>query len=85
MQHIERLVVRMQKPLCDFDRFLTERSYVNMEYFYEIIGTQLLAAMRYEEAIHYLNQVRRVMHTDQCIFILQNKTKILLYNRTERL
>ena len=47
----------MQNPLCDFDRFLNERSYVNMEYFYEIIGTQLLAAMRYKEAIHYLSQV----------------------------
>ena len=57
VQHIERLVVRMQNPLCDFDRFLNERSYVNMEYFYEIIGTQLLAAMRYKEAIHYLSQV----------------------------
>ena len=57
VQHIERLVVRMQNPLCYFDRFLNERSYVNMEYFYEIIGTQLLAAMRYKEAIHYLSQV----------------------------
>lgn len=57
VQHIERLVTRMQNPLCDFDRFLNERSYVNMEYFYEIIGTQLLAAMRYKEAIHYLSQV----------------------------
>ena len=36
---------------------MNERSYVNMEYFYEIIGTQLLAAMRYKEAIHYLSQV----------------------------
>lgn len=57
VQHIERLVIRMQKPLCDFDRFLNERSYVNMEYLYEIIGTQLLAAMRYKDAIHYLSQV----------------------------
>ena len=57
VEHIERLAVRMQKPLCAFDRFLNERSYTNMEYLYEIIGTQLLAAMRYKEAIHYLSQV----------------------------
>ena len=82
VQHIERLVVRMQKPLCDFDRFLTERSYVNMEYFYEIIGTQLLAAMRYEEAIHYLNQVsNEFMHTTNVS--LYYKTKPKYYYTTE--
>ena len=55
--HIEQLIIRMQKPLCNFDCFLNERSYVNMEYLYEIIGTQLLAAMKYKDAIHYLSQV----------------------------
>ena len=74
VQHIERLVTRMQKPLCDFDRFLNERGYVNMEYLYEIIGTQLLAATRYKDAIHYLSQV-----SDEFI----QTTNVSLYYKTE--
>lgn len=74
VQHIERLIIRMRNPLCDFDRFLNERSYINMEYFYEIIGTQLLAAMRYEDAIYYLSQV-----SDE----FMQTTNVSLYYRTE--
>ena len=54
VKYIKRLVYRMKKPLCPLDCFLYKYSYNDMNYLYEIIGTQLIASMRYKEAIQYL-------------------------------
>ena len=57
VQYVKRLAYRMKNPLCDFDYFLNERSYTDLQYLHEIIGTQLIASMHYEEAIKYLRLV----------------------------
>lgn len=57
VQYVKRLAYRMKNPLCDFDCFLNERSYTDLQYLHEIIGTQLIASMHYEEAIKYLRLV----------------------------
>ena len=57
VQYVKRLAYRMKNPLCDFDYFLNKRSYTDLQYLHEIIGTQLIASMHYEEAIKYLRLV----------------------------
>lgn len=57
IQHIVNMVNRMEHPKSPLDHFLKERSYTDLQYFYDIIGTQLIASMRYEEAVGYLERV----------------------------
>lgn len=54
VKYVKRLAYRMKNPLCGLDRFLSKYSYNDMNYLNEIIGTQLIAGMRYKEAMHYL-------------------------------
>lgn len=44
-------------PRSAFDRFLNERGYIGMDYLGDIIGTQCLREMRYEEAVKYFELV----------------------------
>lgn len=48
---------RLKRPRSEFDRFLNERGYTNVDYFNEIIGTQCLREMRYSDAVKYFRQV----------------------------
>ncbi len=57
VKYAERLLHRMENPLCSLDHFLNERSYTDRQYFCEIIGTKLIASMRYGEAVYYLRSV----------------------------
>lgn len=52
-----KYVRRVNKPLSDFDRFLNSRGYVGSDYLNDIIGTQCLRKMRYQEALKYLGKV----------------------------
>lgn len=55
--YVKRLCERQQHPLSPLDKFLNERSYIDSMYLYDIIGTQLIAARKFDEAIGYLERV----------------------------
>ena len=57
--HIKRLAYRMQHPQSGLDRFLCKGSYTDVQFLYNIIGTQLITAMRYHEAAEYLSKVSK--------------------------
>ena len=57
VKYVKRLAYRMKRPMCKLDHFLNERSYSDLQYLYEIIGTQLIASMQYDEAIDYFRLV----------------------------
>lgn len=57
VKHVKRLAYRMKTPLCKLDYFLHRYSYNDMNYIYEIIGTQLIANMKYKEAIQYITLI----------------------------
>lgn len=50
-------VQRVNRPQGEFDRFLNSRGYTAKDYLNDIIGTQCLRNMRYEEAASYLGTV----------------------------
>lgn len=50
-------VQRVSKPQGEFDGFLNSRGYTGRDYLNDIIGTQCLRNMRYEEAVSYLGAV----------------------------
>lgn len=50
-------VQRVNRPQGEFDRFLNSRGYIGSDYLNDIIGTQCLRSMRYEEAVSYLGAV----------------------------
>lgn len=68
VRYVQRLAKRMEHPLGAFDRFLTERSYGDRQYLDDIIGTQLIAARRYEEAIPYLERVSREFNMSRNVY-----------------
>lgn len=59
----------VEKPETDFDRFLNERGYINRDYLYDIIGTQCLRNMRYEEAVRYLSVVSKRYHNHLNVYM----------------
>lgn len=54
---LKRYVGLVERPKSDFDNFLNERSYVNMDYLYDIVGTRLLRNAEYAEAEEWLRRV----------------------------
>lgn len=48
---------RIVKPVSDLDEFLNERSYVDTDYIYDIVGTLYLREMDYEKAVKWLSKV----------------------------
>lgn len=57
VKHVKRLAYRMRNPLCKLDHFLYKYSYNDINYIYDIIGTQLIAEMKYKEAIQYITLI----------------------------
>jgi len=57
VKYVKRLSKRMRNPKSPLDRFLNERGYDDPMYLYDIIGTQLIAARKFGEAIEYLERV----------------------------
>jgi hypothetical protein len=47
----------VQNPRSQTDKYLNSRGYTNPDYLYDIIGTQCLRNMRYDEAVKYLGKV----------------------------
>lgn len=52
-----RYAQRITKPKTELDRFLNERSYVDRDYIYDIVGTLYLREMNYEKASEWLAKV----------------------------
>lgn len=48
---------RIIKPESELDRFLNERSYVDKDYIFEIVGTLYLREMNYKKAVAWLSHV----------------------------
>jgi len=48
---------RIKKPATDLDRFLNERSYVDTDYIYDIVGTLYIREMNHEKASSWLAKV----------------------------
>lgn len=48
---------RIKNPASELDKFLNERSYVDTDYIYDIVGTLYLREMNYEKAIDWLYKV----------------------------
>lgn len=48
---------KITNPESGFDKFLNERSYVDTDYIYDIVGTLYLCEMNYEKASHWLAKV----------------------------
>lgn len=49
--------VKILKPKSELDKFLNERSYVDTDYIYEIVGTLYLREMNYGKAAEWLSKV----------------------------
>lgn len=52
-----KYVNRVNKPLSEFDLFLNNRGYIDMDYLNDILGTQCLRNMNYRKAVKYLGAV----------------------------
>lgn len=52
-----RYAQRITKPETELDKFLNERSYVETDYIYDIVGTLYLREMNYEKASEWLAKV----------------------------
>lgn len=48
---------RIKNPICELDKFLNERSYVDTDYIYDIVGTLYLREMNYGKAADWLSKV----------------------------
>lgn len=48
---------KITKPETELDKFLNERSYVDTDYIYDIVGTLYLREMNYEKASYWLAKV----------------------------
>ena len=48
---------RITKPETELDKFLNERSYIDADYIYDIVGTLYLREMDYGKAFHWLAKV----------------------------
>lgn len=48
---------RIVKPISDLDDFLNDRSYVDTDYIYDIVGTLYMREMNYEKASYWLSKV----------------------------
>ncbi|MDE5858698.1 MAG: hypothetical protein K2H32_10150 [Muribaculaceae bacterium] len=48
---------KIKNPVSKLDRFLNERSYVDSDYIYDIVGTLYLREMNYKKAIEWLSNV----------------------------
>lgn len=59
VRHVMRLANRMEHPRSGLDRLLNKGGYSDMQFLYNIIGTQLITAMRYREAAEYLSKVSK--------------------------
>ena len=57
VNHVIAYVQRLQQPSSDFDRFINDRSYVDTDFFNELIGTQCLREMRYADALKYFGKI----------------------------
>ena len=57
VKHVQRLVWKIGNPHSPVDSFLNRNGYSDLQYFYEIIGTKLLAQMRYKEAVENFSRV----------------------------
>lgn len=69
VRYVKRLAYRMQHPQCPLDSFLNERSYSDPRYLNDIIGTQLIAAGRFAEAIPYLEQVDESFNRSRNVYL----------------
>lgn len=54
---VARYAQRITKPETELDKFLNERSYVDTNYIYDIVGTLYLREMDYEKASYWLSKV----------------------------
>ena len=68
VEYVQRLAYRYEHPLCALDRFLQRRGYTDPQYLCDIIGTQLIAAMRYGEAVPYLQRVSPAFNRSRNVF-----------------
>lgn len=57
VNHVIAYVQRLQQPNSNFDRFINERSYIDTDFFNELIGTQCLREMRYTDALKYFGKI----------------------------
>ncbi len=48
---------RIKNPASELDKFLNERSYVDTDYIYDIVGTLYMREMNYEKATDWLSKV----------------------------
>ena len=65
---VKRLQYRMTHPICELDHFLTERSYTDPQFYNDIIGTKLIAAARYAEAVPYLEKISERFNKSRNIY-----------------
>ena len=68
VKYLKALSVRMQNPISRMDRFLSSRSYNDPQFLYDIIGTQLIASMRFKEACKYLSKVSKKFNESRNYF-----------------
>ena len=64
-----RYVDRVRKPITDIDKYLNDRGYTGSDYLNDIIGTQCLRNMRYNEAAQYLGAVSEAYKYHHNVYI----------------
>ena len=68
VEYIIDLAESMEHPKSALDSFLLAHSYADPQYLNDIIGTQLIAQMRYKEAIGYLKKVSTAFNRSRNVF-----------------
>ena len=68
VKYVKRLAKHINHPSGTVDSFLAARSYADPQFLNEIIGTQLIASMRYSEAIPYLRKLTTKFNKSRNIY-----------------
>ena len=68
VEPIQHLAERLEHPQNELDRFLAKRSYSDTQFLYDIIGTKLIASMKYKEAVGYLSKVSADFNRSRNVF-----------------
>ena len=84
VKYVERLAYRMANPISPLDSFLNKNSYIDPQYLYDIIGTQLIAERKYKEAAFYLAQVSEQFQRSRNVASYFNRDPFPLEKRVKQ-
>lgn len=84
VKYIKRLAYRIDNPISPLDSFLNRNSYIDQQYLYDIIGTQLIASRKYKDAVFYLSHVSEQFQCSRAVASYFNRDPFALGKKLKR-